>query len=510
MQPSPTQNATPAPAVRLRRLCKSFGPVQANKDITLDIEAGRIKALLGENGAGKSTLMNMLAGRYAPDSGQIIIDGRPAAFKSSKDAIAAGIGMVYQHFMLVPRMTVAQNVLLGQEGSTLIKPRQMEERVRELAEKYSLPIDPRKKVSELSMGERQRVEILKLLHRDSRVLIFDEPTTVLTPGEAEALFEAFRSMTSQGKAVVFISHKLDEVMEIADSVAILRRGEIVDEMQKSAISSREELASRMVGRNVVFTVEKSKAAFGEPVLHIENLTGNGLHGLNLQLRKGEILAVVGVAGNGQKALVSTVTGMLAPGSGTVRILGKDWKEFYADPPWERALAYIPEDRLGMAVCPGLDMVDNVLLTTRKGFTLGPVLDMKKAQSVSRSLVRRFHVQPKELSTKAWQMSGGNLQKLVLAREFYRKPRIIVAEQPSQGLDVGATEEVWSRLLNIRSQAGVLLFTGDLNEALRLADTVAVMFRGQFMDVFEASDQDKVKNIGMLMAGSMPGQNESGG
>jgi len=504
MQPSDGTHHTNAPMIRIEGLCKSFGPVQANKDITLNIEAGRIKALLGENGAGKSTLMNMLAGRYAPDSGKIFIDGTPVAFRNSKDAIAAGIGMVYQHFMLVPRMTVAQNVLLGQEGGTLIKPRDMERRVSELAEQYSLPIDPGKKVSELSMGERQRVEILKLLHRDSRVLIFDEPTTVLTPGEAEALFEAFRSMTSQGKAVVFISHKLEEVMEVSDSVAILRRGEIVDEMDKAGITSREELASRMVGRNVVFTVEKTKAPFGDEVLSIQDLAGNGLHGLNLSLRKGEILAIVGVAGNGQKALVRTVTGMQAPGSGSVNILGKTWREFYADPPWERALAYIPEDRLGLAVCPALDMIDNVLLTTRKGFTKGPMLDMKKAHSVSRSLVRRFHVHPTELSTKAWQMSGGNLQKLVLAREFYRKPRIIVAEQPSQGLDVGAIEEVWSRLLNIRSQAGVLLFTGDLNEALRLADTVAVMFRGRFMDVFEATDKAKVDNIGMLMAGAQAG------
>jgi simple sugar transport system ATP-binding protein len=489
--------------VRLQGVSKSFGPVRANKDITLDIEAGRIKALLGENGAGKSTLMNMLAGRYRPDSGRILIDGVPVSLSGSRQAIAAGIGMVYQHFMLVPRMTVAQNVMLGQEGGALIRPSAMEASVGELAARYGLDIDPGRRISELSMGERQRVEILKLLHRRSRVLIFDEPTTVLTPGEIESLFKAFRTMTGQGKAVVFISHKLEEVMDVADSVAILRQGEIVDEVERSRIESREELASRMVGREVVFTVEKSRAPLGETVLRIDGLSGNGLDGVSLNLRKGEILAVVGVAGNGQKALVETVAGMAAPGSGKVEILGRDWSDFYADPPWEGALAYIPEDRLGLAVCPGLDMVDNVLLTTRRGFTRGPFLDTAKAVSVSRSLVRRFHVQPRDLSTRAWQMSGGNLQKLVLAREFFRKPKIILAEQPSQGLDVGATEEIWQRLLTVRSHAGVLLVTGDLNEALRLADTVAVMFRGRFMDVFDASDRDKVSRIGMLMAGSRP-------
>jgi simple sugar transport system ATP-binding protein len=381
--------------------------------------------------------------------------------------------------------------------------------VVELSERYGLDINPRLRISQLSMGERQRVEILKLLHRESRVLIFDEPTTVLTPAEIDSLFEAFRTMTAQGKAVVFISHKLDEVMGVADSVAILRQGEIVDEVAREHITSREDLASRMVGRNVVFTVEKSRAPKGDVVLDIEDLAGNGLDGLSLKLRKGEILAVVGVAGNGQKALVETVTGMTAPVSGKIEILGREWNDFYSDPPWEGALSYIPEDRLGLAVCPGLDMIDNVLLTTRKGFARGPVLDMKKAESVSRSLVRRFHVQPKSLSTRAWQMSGGNLQKLVLAREFFRKPRVIVAEQPSQGLDVGATEEVWHRLLNVRSHAGVLLITGDLNEALRLADTLAVIFRGRFMDVFDAGNKEKIERIGMLMAGARSQEAEAG-
>jgi simple sugar transport system ATP-binding protein len=495
---------SPPPAVQLENISKSFGEIQANKNINLSIEPGRVKALLGENGAGKSTLMNVLAGRFEPDSGRILMDGRPVRIRSHKEAINAGIGMVYQHFMLVPRMSVAENVLLGQQKKAVMGPAEMESLVCELAGNFGLDMDPGRKVSELSMGERQRVEILKLLYRQSRVLIFDEPTTVLTPGETEQLFQAFRSMTSQGKAVVFISHKLDEVMKIADSVAILRRGEIVDEMERNEIVSRQELASRMVGREVVFTVEKSAAKLKESVLEIDGLSGNGLKNVSLELKKGEIVAVVGVAGNGQKSLVRTVTGMSPPAEGRVRLLGRDWQDFFRNPPWERSLAYIPEDRLGMAVCPGLDMIDNILLTTRKGFTRGPILHKREAEKIARGLFRRFHVQPKDPRTRAWQLSGGNLQKLVLAREFFRRPQIIVAEQPSQGLDVGATEEIWQRLLNARGQAGVLLVTGDLNEALRIADTIAVMFRGTFMDVFPASDKVKVDTIGPLMAGIAPG------
>lgn len=489
-----------APRVRLESISKAFGPVKANQDISLDIEAGKVLALLGENGAGKSTLMNMLSGVFPPDSGRILIDGEPVRFHSSKDAIAAGIGMVYQHFMLVNRMTVAQNVLLGQEGSFLVRPREMEQRVGTLARRYGLDIDPAALVADLSMGERQRVEILKLLYRDSRVLIFDEPTAVLTPTETAQLFEALWEMTKQGKAIVFISHKLEEVIAVADAVSILRKGRIVDTMSQNEITSKEDLATRMVGREVVLEIERSEAPLGDAVLELENLSGNGLDALNLTLRKGEIVAVVGVAGNGQKALVETVTGLLTPGSGTVRIQGRPWREFYAKPTWNNSIAYIPEDRLGIATCPDLDLVDNVLLTTRKGFAAGLFLDKQSAIGATRAIIRRFHVAAHGPEVHARQLSGGNLQKLVLGREFFRKPKLIVAEQPSQGLDVAATEEVWHRLLNVRMQAGVLLVTGDLGEALQLADRVAVMFRGRFMDVIDTADTERVEKIGLLMAG----------
>ncbi|GAB6177806.1 ABC transporter ATP-binding protein [Desulfobaculum senezii] len=497
-----TTQTTPSthPLVRLEGICKSFGPVKANQDISLDIHPGRILALLGENGAGKSTLMNMLSGRFKPNAGTIHVDGTPCEFNSSKDAIDAGVGMVYQHFMLVNSMTVTQNVLLGQEDSFILHPKQMQRRVGELAKQFNLRIDPAALVADLSMGERQRVEILKLLMRDSRVLIFDEPTAVLTPTETPQLFDAMREMTRQGKAVVFISHKMEEIMDIADDVAILRRGRIVDSMQKTDITSTEELASRMVGREVILEIEKAPAPKGKAVLEIDGLSGNGLEDISLTLTRGEIVAIVGVAGNGQKALVQTVTGQRAPESGSVRLLGKQWKDFYTRTPWKNTISYIPEDRLGLGTCPELDLIDNVLLTTRQAFAPGLFLDKKRAFGAVKSIIRRYHVQPPIPEIRARQLSGGNLQKLVLGREFFRQPKIIVAEQPSQGLDISATEEVWHRLLNARMKSGVLLITGDLNEAFQLADRVAVMFEGRFMDVFDMSDTAKVDRIGQMMAG----------
>ncbi len=495
-----TSGGERVPAVRLEGIGKVFGKIQANKDISLDIQAGQVLALLGENGAGKSTLMSILSGRYQPDTGAIIIDGRPVRFASPKDAIAAGIGMVYQHFMLVETMSVAQNVLLGQEGGFILRPAEMEARVGALAERYGLAIDPAARVDTLSMGERQRVEILKLLYRDSRVLIFDEPTAVLTPPEVAQLFPALRAMADAGKAIVFISHKLEEVLSLADDVAVLRRGEIVDRLRVADVTSKAELASRMVGKEVLLEANKEPVEIGEIVLEAEGLSGHGLKDVSLRVRRGEIVAVVGVAGNGQKPLAEILAGLREPADGKVTLLGKPWRKFYASSAWKRTVSYVPEDRQGLATVRDLNLIENVLLTTRKGFTRGIFLSKSRATRVTDGLVRDFNVQPGDSSATAGQLSGGNLQKLVLAREFYREPRLIIAEQPSQGLDVGATEEVWRQLLAARANAGVLLITGDLGEALQLADRVAVMFEGRFMDVFPVSDQDKMDRIGLMMAG----------
>lgn len=489
-----------APVVRLKELTKRFGKVVANDAITLDIYPGRIKALLGENGAGKSTLMSMLAGRYKPDSGTMEVDGVPVRFASSRDAIAAGIGMVYQHFMLVESMTVAENVLLGQEGTFFIDPDEMEGRVATMADTYGLDVDVSARICDLSMGERQLVEILKLLYRESRILIFDEPTAVLTPEETNRLFEALWRMTEQGKSVIFISHKLEEVIALADEIAILRRGRIEGELDPSAIESKADLASRMVGREVLLEVDRQPAEIGEPVLEVRGMTGLGLTDVNFEVRRGEIVAVVGVAGNGQKELVEAVTGLIKPPIDTVFIMGQPWRKFFAESTWNRSMCYIPEDRLGLATMRNQNLVDNLLLTTRMGFAKGMWLDKKRAERDTEALIEKYDIRPGRIHALAWQLSGGNLQKAVLARELYRQPRFIVAEQPTQGLDVSATEEVWRRLLDARAMAGVLLVTGDLNEALQLADRIAVMYRGRILGMLPTADEATASRIGPLMAG----------
>ena len=489
--------------IRLHEISKSFGSVRANRRISLDIHTGKVKALLGENGAGKSTLMSILAGRLQPDSGQIFIDGRPATFHTAKDAIAAGVGMVYQHFMLVEAMTVAENVLLGQSDKFWLNPSHMAANVAKLADGYGLAIDPSATVSSLSMGEKQRVEILKLLYRQSHVLVFDEPTAVLTPREIDQLFDAFRQMKRQGKAIVFISHKLDEVLSVADEIAILRKGCVIDEVLPENVKSRSDLALRMVGKDVLLDVEKNFVEPRQTVLKVEGLENDALTDIHLDIRQGEILGVVGVAGNGQKSLVETVCGLTAPQKGSVKILGQEWHRFFAWKRPEGTLSYIPEDRRGMATCLGLDLTDNFLLTTRHGFSRGPWLLKKKARRKAREMFEGFDVQPAGVNILAKQLSGGNLQKVVLAREFFRRPRFIVAEQPTQGLDIAAIEEVWRLLLKARDRSGILLITGDLAEALTLSDRIAVMFGGRIMDTFSVTDREKIDRIGLLMAGITP-------
>lgn len=489
-----------AAVVSLRGITKVFGAVRANSDISLDIHPGRIKALLGENGAGKSTLMSILAGHYHPDAGEILIDGSSKVFRSTKDAIRAGIGMVYQHFMLVEAMSVAENVFLGQEPGFLLSPRAMQEQVLALGKSYGLDIDPSARVSGLSMGEKQRVEILKLLHRKSRVLIFDEPTAVLTPQEGEQLFQALRSMARQGKAIVYISHKLGEVMALADEVAILRRGEVVDEIPVEEVHSQADLARRMVGREVLLQITREPVELRQNVLRLQGVSSGALHDVSFSVRHGEILAIVGVAGNGQKDLVETVCGLRELSTGEMNVLGKPWRSFFADPPWQGGLSFIPEDRMGLATCRGMDLVDNFLLTTRQGYSSSIWLQRDRASAVASELVTQFKVSPPDVTCQARQLSGGNLQKMVLAREFHRRPRLIVAEQPTQGLDVSAIEEVWTTLLAAREEAGILLVTGDLSEALALADRIAVMFDGRIVDIFPRNDQQRVDAIGLMMAG----------
>ncbi len=499
--PAQEKAAGTPPLIRLDRICKSYGPVQANKDISVEIRAGEILALLGENGAGKSTLMSILSGKSRQDSGTIFVDGLPAPFRSPRDALAAGIGMVYQHFMLVEAMTVTQNLMLGQAHG-ILRPSAMRARVLELAERYGFEINPDALISELSMGERQRVEILKLLYRDCRVLILDEPTAVLTPPEIEQLFAALRRMAADGKAIVFISHKMKEVLDLATEISILRRGEIVDHFLRSEVPGERALAERMVGRRMDQEVEQTPVEKGEVLLELSGACCGMARDLACTLRRGEVLAVVGVAGNGQREFVEMVTGCAKPesGSDTVRILGRNWHDFMRSRQDKKSMVYIPEDRKGLATCPSLDLLDNFLLTNRNGFQSFGFLDRRHSATAATDVMEEYQVVADGLHATAGSLSGGNLQKMVLGREFFREPSLIVAENPTQGLDIGAMEEVWRRILEARDHAGVLLVTSDLNEAMTLADTFAVMYRGRFIDVFPRSDAERVASIGLMMAG----------
>jgi simple sugar transport system ATP-binding protein len=397
-------------------------------------------------------------------------------------------------------MTVSENVVLGLGRPFFLTPSKLNRRIANLASEIGLEIDPGARVRALSMGEKQRVEILKLLLRNSRVMIFDEPTAVLTPKEIEQLFQVMRRLASQGKSLVFISHKLDEVMSISDDISILRRGEIVDDLRAGSVTTKADLARRMVGREVLLDIQRTPVETRQIVLRIDALNGSVLRNIFLDLRQGEILAVVGVAGNGQKELVEIVCGLKAPAGGDLSILGRDWKRFHSNRDWGGNLAFIPEDRQGLATCRRLDLTDNFLLTTRHGFTSGPWLKRRSAEEKTRHLIREFDIRPSDHRMAARQLSGGNLQKLVLAREFFRRPRLIVAEQPTQGLDITATEGVWRLLLKARDRAGILLVTGDLAEALTLADRIAVIFRGRLVDLFHVREAEKVSQIGVMMAG----------
>ena len=489
-----------APVIRLNKISKSFGEVRANHDISLDIREGRILALLGENGAGKSTLMSLLAGQSQPDSGTIYFKGEPVTFSSTEKAIEAGIGMVYQHFKLVEAMTVAENIFLGASDRTWLSRKGLNDHVTEIADQYTMRVNADTQVADLSMGEKQQVEILKLLFRKSNILIFDEPTAVLTPHEANNLFETMKQMKNDGKAIVFISHKLEEVMSIADDIAILKRGEIVGVMEAASVSSTRELAEMMVGREVLLKVDHHPMEPRQQVLKVAGLKEDGLKDINFEIRQGEIVGIVGVAGNGQKPLVESVCGLKKVDSGDITLLGLDSRDFFARQSWDRALSYIPEDRQGLATCQGLDLLDNFLLTTRQGFQVGPWLPRNEAGEKLEYLIEEFDIRPPNAGLLAWQLSGGNLQKMVLSREFYRKPRLIVAEQPTQGLDIAAAEDVWNVLLKAREQAGILLITGDLSEALELSDKIGVMYEGRLVNMFSRSNEEMIDAIPQMMAG----------
>ncbi len=468
-------------------------------------------ALLGENGAGKTTLSNILTGLYRPDDGEIRLWGEPVEFHSPRDALDAGIAMVHQHFRLVEPFTVAENVVLGDHrdvGRTfLLHSRTIERRVAELSGRYGLAVDPRARIWQLSLGEQQRVEILKALYKEARVLILDEPTAVLTPQESRELFGTIRAMADDGRTVIFISHKLHEVKAVADRVTILRRGHSVATVPAAEATPRS-LAALMVGREIEVGRRNGKRDVGETCLELDGLAADGDRGLpavrdvSLVVRRGEIVAVAGVAGNGQRELAEAIAGMRVPTEGTVRVAGKKLRGGDAREAIAAGIAYVPEDRLGTGLAPSLSVADNVVLKSyrKPPVSRGPLLLLRKIRELAESLMQRYDVRASGPDVPARQLSGGNLQKVVLAREFSGEPVVLVAASPTRGLDVAGIEVVHAYLRDAAERGvGVLLISEDLDEIRALADRIAVMYEGAVVGERDA-ETATVEELGLLMAG----------
>ena len=498
------------PVLDLRNITKQFPGVLANDHINLTLEEGEIHALLGENGAGKSTLMNILYGLYSPDEGEIYIRGQRTQITGPTDAIRQGIGMVHQHFMLVPVLTVAENVMLGEETTKglVLDRKTVAGRISELSQKHGLHVDPEVKVENLSVGVRQRVEIIKVLYRHANILILDEPTAVLTPQEADDLFGILRSLRQQGVSIIFISHKLREVLDLADRVTVIRRGKVVGET-KTAGASQAMLAEMMVGRQVDLTVEKTPAHPDAPVLVVENLKvlDNRLqmtvNGASLDVHAGEILGIAGVQGNGQTELVEALTGLRTVQEGTVSIDGQDVTNASPRKITESGVAHIPEDRQEDGLVLSFPVHDNFVINTyyRPPFSHGMVVDQKAIQGQADGLIQEFDIRTPSAHVPVSNLSGGNQQKVIVARELNRPIKLLIANQPTRGLDVGSIEFIHRRLVEKRdSGVAVLLVSAELDEIMGLADRIAVIFKGQFTAVVDADDVSK-EQVGLMMAGN---------
>ncbi|HSR35334.1 MAG TPA: ABC transporter ATP-binding protein [Anaerolineae bacterium] len=506
-------------AVEMQGIVKRFPGVLANDQINFDLRTGEIHALLGENGAGKSTLMNVLAGLYRPDEGTIRVRNQVVDFRSPRDAIQCGIGMVHQHFMLVPSQSVTENILLGlTEPRFVMRLPRFERRVTELAKEFGLQVDPRAKIWQLSVGEQQRVEILKMLYRGADILIMDEPTAVLAPQEIEDLFHILHSMVDEGKSVVFISHKLGEVMEIADRITVLRKGRVTATGLAPSDTTAGELARLMVGRSVLFHVEREAQAPGEVVLAVENVSADNdrgrpaLKGISFQVRAGEILGIAGVAGNGQPELAEVITGLRKCSGGRVLVNGQDVSNQPARIAIDRGVAHIPEDRKEVGTAPNLSITSNLILKAyrKPPMARGLAIDFSKASQHAGKLKDEYDIVAPSVDTSVRYLSGGNLQRVILAREISAGPGLMIAMQPTRGLDVGAIEGVQRLLLELRrSGTAVLLVSEELDEITALSDRIAVMYEGQIVGEFSGVTGDREREqIGLMMTGQAARKAES--
>lgn len=499
--------------VEMKQITKRFPGVVANDGVNLQVKKGEVLALLGENGSGKSTLMSILSGLYRPDEGEIYLDGRKFSFKSPREAILAGIGMVHQHFKQVDTFSVAENVILGSKDTKFfLNAKKVEKDIEELSRGYGLHVDPTAKIWQLSVAEKQRVEIVKMLYRGSKLLVLDEPTAVLTPQEARELFQTLRQMTAKGQSIILITHKLNEVMEVADRVTILRGGKSVATRQKHEVNERE-LARLMMGQNIVTPSKKNEANFGSTVLELKHVSAGsdarrvGIKDISLKVRAGEIMGIAGIAGNGRRELAETIAGLRKIVEGKIFIGTKDVTNLSTLEVIDEGVSYVPEDRLGTGLVPNLGAVDNLILKEyrRPGLGSGPFINRRKANDYATELINDVGVKLTGLEAPVKMLSGGNLQRLLLSRELACSPKVIVAVYPVRGLDIAAAEAIHKMLLEQRSKgAAIVLISEDLEELLKLSDNIGVLYKGSLMGILPV-EKAEPEIIGLMMLGAKPGE-----
>jgi general nucleoside transport system ATP-binding protein len=501
------------PILELRNITKRFPGVLANDSISLTLNQGEIHALLGENGAGKTTLMNILYGLYEQDEGEILVNGKEIKVESPSDAIAAGIGMVHQHFMLIPVFTVTENVMLGQEATKtggFLDHKTAAEKISQISDQFNLQVHPYDYIKDLPVGVQQRVEIIKLLYREAEILILDEPTAVLTPQEVDELFKIMHSLVDQGKSIIFITHKLREVLKIADRITVIRRGKVIGETTPQE-ADQNKLAEMMVGREVRLELEKSPHQIKDTVLKVSNLIVEderdqvAVDDVSFEVRAGEILGIAGVQGNGQTELVQAMTGLRQPEEGKISLLGKDVTNYTPRQFTELGSAHVPEDRQRDGLVLTFPVVDNLILNTYylEPFCKGVILQDDVSLDTANKLVQEFDIRTPSARTNVGSLSGGNQQKVIVAREFSRPIQLLVASQPTRGLDVGSIEYIHGRILQKRDEGcAIVVVSSELDEIMELSDRIAVMYRGKIVDILSAEEATKEK-VGLLMAGVKP-------
>ncbi len=495
--------------LEIKGLTKRFGTFTANDRIDLTVEEGQIHCLLGENGAGKSTLMNMLYGLLDPTEGEILVDGQAVTFPSPSGAIDAGIGMVHQHFMLVPVFTVAENVMLGREetrGGGVLNRRHAAEKVRELSERYGLAVDPDSLIEELPVGVQQRVEIIKALSHDAKVLILDEPTAVLTPQEIDELMDIMRALKAQGTSIIFITHKLREVKAVGDVITVIRRGRVVGSAPPS--TPETELAEMMVGREVNLVVDKEAAAVGSKALEVSNVTvvdprgHQVVKGVSFEANAGEVLGIAGVQGNGQTELIKSLLGLIRPDAGTITLDGEDISKYSPRDSLDAGIGYIPEDRSHDGFVGAFSVRENLVLDLYRSdeFARGPALRLDAISENAKSRIKEFDIRTESMEAPVSSLSGGNQQKVVVAREFSRPLKVLIASQPTRGVDVGSIEFIHKRIIEERDRGtAVIIVSTELDEIFALSDRIAVMYDGRIVGT--VSPDIKREDIGLMMAGA---------